>query len=150
MRYLLMIFLTLVSCATPYSNRKNLRQTVAAFYDDLRWKRFDNAAQRLPEEKQETFLQYCLDTENDLSIDSLEIRSIILHNKNQTAQVILQAEYTLLPSTVVQKRRLAQRWKRDGNAWYLEDDLTDFFGLIAAAYRPEQSLKQLTDPAKER
>jgi hypothetical protein len=150
MRYLLLIFLVVVSCGTPHSNRERLRKTVTKFYEDLRWKRFDSAAQHIPEDKQDTFLQHCLDTEDDLAIDNLEIRSVTLDDKHKTAQVMLQAEYILLPSTVVQKRRLSQRWKKKSGAWYLEDDLKEFFGLIAAAYRPEQPLKQLTDPTKER
>src|SRR5688572_10632885 len=118
MRTVWLVLLVLAACSAR-SPKQDLDLAVQRYNDSLRWKRFSEAASYLPEELQADFLSQRLEDEDRLHIDLLEIRavSVVPNAEIPTYEVTLRAEAYVLPSTVVERLVVRQRWERQGDAW---------------------------------
>ena len=112
----------LTSCASSGAG-ESLRDSVSAYNQNLRWKRFTSAASFIPKETRAEFLERYLDVEDDLHIQSMEVRNVTSYTKdgNPQADVVLVAEAYLLPSTVVEKLTIIQHWAHLDGAWVLKE-----------------------------
>ena len=65
----------------------------------------------------------------------MEVRNVTSYTKdgNQVADVILVAEAYLLPSTVVEKVTIVQRWARVDGAWLLEESSRELVPEISSS-----------------
>ena len=111
---------SLFACAAPNAS-ESLRASVGNYNQSLRWKRYTNAARFLPAEKRADFLQQYLSVEDDLHVQSVEVRSVSTYEREgqQVADVVLVAEAYLLPSTVVKKTTIVQTWELQNGHWEL-------------------------------
>ena len=118
----LLLALMLAACAT-HSGANTLRESVNTYNQNLRWKRFANAAHYVPADQRAEFLQRYLQAEDDLFIQSMEVRNVSSYavEGEQRADVVLVAEAYLLPSTVVEKITIVQKWHQVDGAWILEE-----------------------------
>ena len=109
------------ACAAQSSQQDTLREVVTQFNENLRWKRFDDAAKVMPQAEQAAFLQRSLADEELLAIHQLEIRALALDTSKEspTAEVKVLVEYNLLPSTVVKKKLVTEKWEQRGRAWFI-------------------------------
>lgn len=100
-----------------------LKTSVKGFNENLRWERFDAAATFLPPAERSAFVRHYLELQEDLSIQNLEVRNVQLNEQEETprAQVLILAEYYLLPSTVVHRQTLTQEWEFKQGVWQLVD-----------------------------
>lgn len=92
-----------------------------SYHQSLRWKRLDTAAQyRLAEERADFLARY-LAVEDDLNIDTMEVRGVhfIPDSDPLAADVVLTAEAVLLPSNVLEKHVITERWELRGDTWRL-------------------------------
>ena len=98
-----------------------LKTSVKGFNENLRWERFDAAATFLPPAERSAFVRHYLELQEDLSIQNLEVRNVQLHEQEEIprAQVLILAEYYLLPSTVVHRQTLTQEWEFQQGVWLL-------------------------------
>ena len=121
-------------CAAT-ANAKALQASVKGFNENLRWKRFTSAASFVPPDKRNKFIAHYSGLERDLFIQDLEIRNVHLLNQPseespneaiRKAQVVVMAEYYMLPSTVVKRQPVTQEWEfRNGN-WQMVESNFDF------------------------
>ena len=125
MRFFILVSLLLgpllASCASTNTG-ESLQESVSAYNQSLRWKRFTTASRFVPAESRAQFLERYLGAEDDLHIQSMEVRNVTSFTKdgNQVADVVLVAEAYLLPSTVVEKMTIVQRWAHIDGSWILE------------------------------
>ena len=124
----------LVSCASTNAG-ETLQESVSAYNQNLRWKRFNNASRFVPAESRAKFLERYLTAEDDLHIQSMEVRNVTSYTKdgNRVADVVLVAEAYLLPSTVVEKMTIVQRWAHVDGAWLLEESSRELVPEISSA-----------------
>ena len=115
------------SCAST-AKGKALEASVKGFNENLRWKRFSGAATFVPSQDRNQFMEHYLSIEKDLFIQSLEITNVFVHTATpkespekplKTAQVLVMAEYYVLPSTVVQRRPVTQEWHFKDGVWQM-------------------------------
>ena len=98
-----------------------------AYNELVRWKKYDSAgAFRTPEDRTAFMVRY-LAVEDDLNVESMEIRSVVwppvTAEQPIAAEVVIVASAYLLPSTVVEKVIIQQRWEfRDGRWMIVESD----------------------------
>tara|TARA_Y100001934_G_scaffold274321_1_gene366318 strand:+ start:130 stop:570 length:441 start_codon:yes stop_codon:yes gene_type:complete len=129
------LLLPISGCSSAGTAGQTLKASVAGFNKSLRWKKFNGAASFLPAAERSEFLKHYLGLEKDLFIQSLEIRSVQFQDSSrnskpeqtsQQAQVLVMAEYYILPSTVVKRRPVMQSWElRNGN-WQMIKSNFDF------------------------
>lgn len=137
---LLALLTPLGGCKTTASPLE-LKTSVKGFNENLRWERFDAAATFLPPAERSAFVRHYLELQEDLSIQSLEVRNVQLNEQQDIprAQVLVQAEYYLLPSTVVHQQTLTQEWEFNQGVWQLADP----------GFRPRQPQKSHNPPAPD-
>ena len=116
------IALCLLACAGPNTG-ESLRASVGTYNQSIRWKRYNTAARFLAPEKRAKFLEQYLMVEDDLHVQSVEVRSVNSYEKEgeRRADVVLIAEAYLLPSTVVKKTTIVQTWRFQRGGWELID-----------------------------
>ena len=109
----------LVMCST--SANETLQSAVESYNAHLRWKRFSHAANYQPSDRRALFLQRYVASEDDLHIQSIEVQGVqILEDQPvPTADITAVAERYLLPSTVVEKVVMTQRWELRNGAWII-------------------------------
>ena len=114
--------LCMLACAGPNAG-ESLRASVGTYNQSIRWKRYNTAARFLAADKRADFLEQYLSVEDDLHVQSFEVRSVSTYERegNQVADVILVAEAYLLPSTVVRKTTIVQTWQFQNGGWELVD-----------------------------
>jgi hypothetical protein len=119
LRLLLVASLSLSACAAPGSGDMDLSRSVSMYNDALRWKRFEQAAAFIPADARAAFLERYLATEDRLQIESLEVRSVVSIPEQDvpTFDVVVVASAYLLPSNVVERITLIERWQQRGGVW---------------------------------
>jgi hypothetical protein len=101
------------------ASEADLGRCVALYHDNIRWKRFTQAASFLPPEARQAFVERYLASEDRLEVESLEVRSVtpISGQERPTYDVAVVASAYLLPSTVLSRSILTERWQLIGGAW---------------------------------
>jgi len=112
--------LILPACTAPETSQ-HLRASVQEYNQNLRWKRFSSAASYLIPDERAGFLKRYLAAEDDLHIQSIEVRGVspAQSNDRKGADVTVVAESYLLPSTVVRRTTILQHWEQIGGTWRL-------------------------------
>ena len=111
----------LTGCAAGQSSREDLHPALTTYHNLLRWKQFDGAARFRHQDDQSAFLARYLRAEDDLSIESLEVRSVHWNPIGGIpgADVTVVGQAYLLPSTVLQKVVIQERWEVVNDRWVL-------------------------------
>lgn len=113
----------LSGCATARAKDKMemLRKSVEAYNHAFRWKNYDRAATFLPAELRGAFVATHEDDAASLHVEDYKILQVDIDTED-AARVLVRYRYTLLPSVVVQTRKLTQHWHRVAGQWTLENE----------------------------
>ncbi|MEC9466628.1 MAG: hypothetical protein VX834_12630 [Myxococcota bacterium] len=116
------VSLCLLACAAPNAG-ESLRASVGTYNQSMRWKRYNTASTFLAPDKRADFLEQYLNVEDDLHVQSVEVRSVNSYERDgkPIADVVVVAEAYLLPSTVVRKTTMIQTWLFSNGGWELID-----------------------------
>jgi len=116
-RWSVLVLASVLACAT--ASTQGLDAAVQLYNDGLRWKRLTQAAQFRADRAQ--FLARYLAAEDKLNIESLEVRAVspVAGRELPTFDVTVVAEAYVLPSTVLARRVLTERWQEREGAWEL-------------------------------
>lgn len=98
---------------------ESLRRSVTAYNEAYRWKNFERAASFLPEDLRLAFIAAYEEDAKSLHIEGYKILQVKMLSE-EAANVQIRVTYLMLPSVVVQNRRLTQHWHKVGDAWVLE------------------------------
>jgi hypothetical protein len=126
--------LMFVACSSlGPSPQEILDRSVFTYNQHLRWKRFDKAASFVDKPGRDAFTKVFEGSEETLSIDDLELKSIDYEN-DKRAKVVIEARYFKLPSVTLQKAKWVQVWERREDDWWLiEQARGPFFPEPASA-----------------
>ncbi|MEM6274181.1 MAG: hypothetical protein AAF735_02975 [Myxococcota bacterium] len=110
-----------VGCSGSAGEGKHLKAAVDEYHSNLRWKRLNEASRYRAAERRAEFLARYLAVEDDLSIDTIEVRGVTFVPDSQppAADVVISAEAYLLPSAILEKHVITERWELDGERWLL-------------------------------
>jgi hypothetical protein len=111
----------LASCATATGMQAgNLFMSARDdFSQRLRWQDYQGAARYLPVEARSAFLEQFVGQE-DLRFVAVEPVSADMGDQNQHAETLTVLEYYRLPSVVVRKYRLRQKWTFKDGVWQID------------------------------
>ncbi len=128
MRYSILILTFLAACgATGPTPAEILDRTVFTYNQHLRWKRFDKASRFVGDEARKLFLKSFEGSEEQLSIEDLEVKDINFEGDNKV-RVSIDARYFKLPSVTLMKKKWIQVWEKKNDDWWLsENSLGPFF-----------------------
>ena len=115
------LLVSMAACATAAGKRDSLPRSIAAYSELLRWGKVDGAASFHLPENQAAFVARYTAAEDDLHIESIEVRAVafppVQEDEPLAADVTLVAQAYLLPSTVVEKTVIVQRWEHRDGGW---------------------------------
>ena len=121
-------------CATTSGgdDLESLRRSVKAYNEAYRWKNFERASAYLPEDLRMSFLAAYEEDEKSLHIEGYQVMQVRMVDE-RAADVEIRVTYMMLPSVVVQNRRMTQHWHRIGGRWTLETEDNSIRPLGAGA-----------------
>jgi hypothetical protein len=124
-------------CGGVQARREELGRALSAYHEFMRWKRFDQAAMFHPPELQSAFVARYAAVEDDLHIESMEMRSIAfapeVEGQPPAAEIVVVAQAYLLPSTVLEKIVLQQRWENREGRWVMVQSSRELAPELPAA-----------------
>jgi len=108
----------LTACA-PSASDMDLQRSVSVYNESVRWKRFQVASSFVPADARAAFLDRYLASEERLQIESLEVKSVaaIPGEKVPTFDVFVAASLYTLPSNVLERVVLTERWQLVDGGW---------------------------------
>jgi hypothetical protein len=89
------------------------------FNHDLRWKYYKAAAAVVDRKHAADFQESLEDMGDDLNITDFEIRRVDISEDGKQATITLKLKYFQMPSTVVKKDKVIQKWKLINDHWIL-------------------------------
>jgi hypothetical protein len=112
---------------------------VREFQEGLRWRRYDQAAERVPAARRERFLDAHEELDGDLRIDEYEIERVTLGGAAR--QAVVRVRYTWHLETVgrVHESLVDETWERQGKVWR----------IIGATHRRGEPLPPEALPVEE-
>lgn len=109
-----------VSCAgPPRRGGEQLTTDLRGYNEALRWRRYDDAAARLPVVEREAFLDARQELDEDLRIDEYEVERIKLSKDEKTAVVQVRYVWHLDSIGVVHETIQEQDWEFQPPGWLL-------------------------------
>ncbi|MFH0903037.1 MAG: hypothetical protein V2A73_20600 [Pseudomonadota bacterium] len=105
------------ACGGLPARNDDLFDNVRGYAEGVRWRRYEDAAARIPPKNREKFLDERESLDDDLSIDDYQITRIKVSDR----RAMVQVEYTwhLDSSGVVRETTVEQTWELDRNQWML-------------------------------
>ncbi len=127
---------------------ETLRRSVKSYNEAYRWKNFERAASFLPADVRMSFIGAYEEDAKSLNVESYQILQVQVLDE-RAVDVDVRVTYTLLPSFVVQNRRLKQHWHKVGGRWLLETEDNSIRSLKPAARSRNPDAFGGYDPAPE-
>ncbi len=120
---LLLFAVTLGACAhspteESLDDGRNLQMCVRKFHKDMRWRRWEAAAESIVPAHRQAFLGRYQELGDDFHISDLEIKS--LTREKDKAIIDIQQEYYKEPANIVKKKRFIEVWKKVDGGWMVD------------------------------
>jgi len=120
MRGAWLVVLALAACKTPSQERfSDLKSSVDAYNEAVRWKYFERAAFFRPQEIRGAYLSASEDEGASLHVEDVRVLGVDLRTKDE-ARVTVRVRYLKLPSVTVQNTTVVQTWSREDRRWLLQ------------------------------
>jgi hypothetical protein len=118
-RSAMIVALVLAACGSTRKYGEDLVFHSRAYQEGLRWRRFDDAAARVPPPAREAFLDERDQLDHDLRIDDYEITRVKLGKDHYEGEVQVVYSWHLDSVGVVHETTVTQHWERHGPGWYV-------------------------------
>jgi hypothetical protein len=100
-----------VGCAAGYvAPGEKLRRSVFSYNDAVRWQRYEAAAEHLPPERRQSYLQTQRDAGDSLRILEYELLEVQHNEEDKKALVTVKFRWTRMPSNRVETTTIRQTW----------------------------------------
>jgi hypothetical protein len=137
MRRIAVLCLVVAACGAQQRPGVELMDDIRTYQEGLRWRRWDEAALRLPPGRRDAFLETHEELDAELRIVDYEIERVRLAPGSTTATVQVKYTWHLDSVGVVHDSIVEQRWRRVNRAWFLVAERLkrgeDFPGLEIAS-----------------
>jgi hypothetical protein len=137
------------ACLTPGQRREDTLLQNARFYnDDIRWGRYEKAAESLPAEDVPRFLERCRFVGEELVMGDSEVLSVKFGNPTDTAVTTVKVEWYGKSDSTVRTATIEQSWEFRAARWVLIKERRlrgDRFPLVLEPASPPAETK--TPPA---
>lgn len=133
------------ACLTPGQRREDTLLRNARFYnDDVRWGRYEKAAEALPAEDAARFLERARFVAEDLVMGDSEVLSVKFGNPSDTAVTEVKVEWYGKRDTTVRSATIEQSWEFRAGRWVLVKERRvrgDRFPLVLEPASPSAETK---------
>ncbi len=123
-RFLFPAFLLLSGClgGMGYSTADQVLNAAREYNQDVRWGRYDQAADHVPKGERDRFVERRSALEDNLEIADFELVNITIDKKKQTAVARVEYTWTLKDQGIVKKTTTKQAWEKQGMQWVVSKE----------------------------
>ncbi len=100
-----------------------LEQEARSFHSNLRWARYEHAADSVHESYRATFEGEYEERGEDFEIVDIGMKSADMEEGGRVAVVEVEQQWFELPSTVVETERFVERWVFEDETWLMRERL---------------------------
>ncbi len=100
-----------------YSTADQVLNAAREYNQDVRWGRYDQAADHIPKDERERYVERRTALEDNLEIADFELVNIVIDKKKSTAVARVEYTWTLKDQGIVKKTTTKQSWEKQGQAW---------------------------------
>jgi hypothetical protein len=114
-------FLLLSGCIAGmgYSTVDQITNAAREFNNDVRWGRYDQAAEHIPKDQRGRFVERRTALDEELEIAEYELQNIEIDKKKQAAWARVDYTWTLKTRGIVEKTTTKQAWERRDGQWVM-------------------------------
>ncbi len=116
MRLLWACAVLLAACGAGQKRGEDLLTDVRTFQEGLRWRRYDDAAERIPPASRARFLDAHDELDTDLRIDDYEVLRVTTEGE-QKARIRVRYTWHLDSVGSVHDTTIDESWERQGKTW---------------------------------
>lgn len=100
-----------------YSTADQVLNAAREYNQDVRWGRYDQAADHIPKDERERYVERRTALDDNLEIADFELVNIVIDKKKATAVARVEYTWTLKDQGIVKKTTTKQSWEKQGQAW---------------------------------
>jgi len=104
----------------PPTEREQLRDQMRAYHDNMRWRRYGEAASYLPQPRRKRFLEQVDDLKDDVEISDYELLSVANQGQDRV-QVRVAFDWQSKRTGLLRRTEVDEVWVRVGEAWMLSE-----------------------------
>jgi hypothetical protein len=102
-----------------YSTVDKVTSAAREYNQDVRWGRYEQAAEKLPKELRQRFIERRASLDDELQIADYELVSIDVDKKARTAKARVDYSWTLKRRGLVEKTTTRQDWEERDGQWLM-------------------------------
>jgi hypothetical protein len=102
-----------------YSTADQVTNAAREYNQDVHWGRYDKAAEHIPREDRDRFVERHTALEDNLEIAEFELQNIEIDKKKQTASVRLDYTWSLKTRGILEKTTTKQAWEKRDGQWIM-------------------------------
>jgi hypothetical protein len=102
-----------------YSTVDQVTNAAREYNNDVRWGRYDKAAEHIPRDERDRFVERRTSLEEELEIAEFELQNIEIDKKKQTASARIDYTWTLKTRGIVEKTTTKQAWEKRDGQWIM-------------------------------
>ena len=105
-----------------YSTIDQVTNAAREYIEDVRWGRYDQAADHIPKDHRDRFVERHTSLEEDLEIADFELVNIVVDKAKQTATARVDYTWTLKNRGIVEKTTTKQAWEKQDGHWIMASE----------------------------
>lgn len=105
-----------------YSTLDQVTNAAREYNNDVRWGRYDQAANHVAPAERQRFIDRHASLEDELEIDDYELTNIEVDKAKKTATARLEYTWSLKSRGIVEKTTTKQKWERRDGDWIVASE----------------------------
>jgi hypothetical protein len=106
-----------------YSTIDQVTNAAREYNNDVRWGRYDQAADHIAKDQRDRFVERHTSLEEDLEIADFELVNIVVDKAKQTATARVDYTWTLKNRGIVEKTTTKQTWEKRDSSWIMAQEM---------------------------
>ncbi len=113
---------TWLGCGPRAGSSDPMMSAVRGYNENIRWRRFPEAATRIPHAQRDPFLDERESLDDDLRVDDYEIKRVKMGQNKRSARVQIRYTWHRDSRGLVHKTTALQQWERLRGRWFLAQE----------------------------
>lgn len=119
-----LLLVLVAGCSMPYSTRERLDDQIKSYRNVVRWKEMEKAAIVVNEPLQAEYLKQSEKIRSSIQIVDCRVLSTVLGSNGESADVTMEIDYHILPSTRIKTVTDHQKWQ------LFKEDMKSYWKLM--------------------
>ena len=143
-----LVLLVALGCASPPdASSDTLLRGVQTYSDDMRWRRWEDAATFVPPARREAYLDVREEHDDDLRFVGVQVKRVRLRGDRKSALVQLEVQWMRDSEGILHETTIEQLWQKAGGLWLLDAEYFHDGDALPIVEGPDEPPDQKEEPA---